>query len=199
MNVQQVIVLANHTVSIWPPNIPDGQLFIRRHAICLAPIRSKSQPSLPLDVDNPPKNAYYLFSENCAEKEDFYFAILRASKRGHSKSESNHNGRHSLPKYPDPLIDAHPLQFGADDIQRLINTINSTDAHQETMWLNALLGRMFLALNQTSVLENFVKTKIDTKLSRVKRPSFLGDITVTKVHCGTSSPYLTNINLKEFT
>ncbi|KAK9450600.1 uncharacterized protein V1518DRAFT_145390 [Limtongia smithiae] len=199
MNVQQVIVLANHAVTIWPPDAPDGQLFIRRNAICLIPKTGNRAFHGRYNPAEPPKHAYYLFSESCSEKEDFYFALLRASMRVPRKDlDGSTQGRHSLPGYPDPLVDAHPLSFNDSDIVNLMRTLHSSDSHLETMWLNALIGRMFLALNQTAALENFVKSRIDTKLSRVNRPSFLGDITVTKVHCGTSPPFLTNPKLKEF-
>ncbi|KAK9316310.1 hypothetical protein V1524DRAFT_38338 [Lipomyces starkeyi] len=198
MNVQQVIVLANHNIGLWPPDSPDGQLFIRRHAICLAPKRSKILADELESIPGPPKNAYFLYSDNCSEKEDFYLALLRACKRP-GRSQSNGDATGALQPYPDPLIDAYPLQYEQDDIIRLIQTLHSSDAHMQTMWLNAFLGRLFLALHKTDCFENFIKSRIDTKLSRVKRPSFLGDITVTKVHSGGSPPYFTNPKLKELT
>ncbi|KAK9388780.1 hypothetical protein V1515DRAFT_595999 [Lipomyces mesembrius] len=198
MNVQQVIVLANHNITLWPPDSPDGQLFIRRHAICLAPKRSKILADELESIPGPPKNAYFLYSDNCSEKEDFYFALLRACKRP-GRSPSNGDSTGVRQPYPDPLIDAYPLQYEQDDIIRLIQTLHSSDAHMQTMWLNALLGRLFLALHKTDCFEDFIKSRIDTKLSRVKRPSFLGDITVTKVHSGGSPPYFTNPKLKELT
>ncbi|KAK9488117.1 hypothetical protein V1527DRAFT_449505 [Lipomyces starkeyi] len=198
MNVQQVIVLANHNIGLWPPDSPDGQLFIRRHAICLAPKRSKILADELESIPGPPKNAYFLYSDNCSEKEDFYLALLRACKRP-GRSQSNGDATSARQPYPDPLIDAYPLQYDQDDIIRLIQTLHSSDAHMQTMWLNALLGRLFLALHKTDCFENFIKSRIDTKLSRVKRPSFLGDITVTKVHSGGSPPYFTNPKLKELT
>ncbi|KAK9247372.1 hypothetical protein V1506DRAFT_74720 [Lipomyces tetrasporus] len=197
MNVQQVIVLANHNVSLWPPDVPDGQLFIRRHAICLSPKRSKVLVDELESIPGPPKNAYFLFSDNCSEKEDFYFALLRACKRPVRRT-SNGEGL-GVGRYPnpDPVTDAYPLQYEQDDIIRLIQTLHSSDAHIPTMWLNALLGRLFLALHKTAVFEDFIKSRIETKLSRVNRPSFLGDITVAKVHSGGSPPYFTNPRLKE--
>ncbi|KAK9324125.1 hypothetical protein V1517DRAFT_73368 [Lipomyces orientalis] len=200
MNVQQVIVLANHNVSLWPPDVPDGQLFIRRHSICLAPKRSKvlADELESISIPGPPKNAYFLFSDNCSEKEDFYFALLRACKRPARRTSNGDGigvGRYH--PHPDPLTDAYPLQHEQEDIVRLIQTLHSSDSHIQTMWLNALLGRLFLALHKTAVFEDFIKSRIETKLSRVNRPSFLGDITVAKVHSGGSPPYLTNPKLKE--
>ncbi|KAK9370960.1 hypothetical protein V1509DRAFT_607403 [Lipomyces kononenkoae] len=193
MNVQQVIVLANHNIGLWPPDCPDGQLFIRRNAICLTPKRSKIIADELESIPGPPKNAYFLFSDNCPEKEEFYFAMLRASKRP-GRHQSNGDARQS---YPDPLIDASPLRHDQSDMMRLIQTLHSSEAHMQTMWLNALIGRLFLALHKTEFFEDFIKSRIDTKLSRVKRPSFLGNISVTKVHSGGSPPYFTNPKLKE--
>ncbi|KAK9234389.1 hypothetical protein V1525DRAFT_366969 [Lipomyces kononenkoae] len=196
MNVQQVIVLANHNIGLWPPDSPDGQLFIRRNAICLTPKRSKIIADELESLPGPPRNAYFLFSDNCPEKEDFYFAMLRASTRP-ARNQSNGDATGVRQSHPDPLIDAYPLRHEQDDMMRLIQTLHSSEAHMQSMWLNALLGRLFLALHKTDFFEEFIKTRMDTKLSRVRRPSFLGDIRVTKVHCGGSPPYFTNPKLKE--
>ncbi|KAK9457877.1 hypothetical protein V1511DRAFT_9136 [Dipodascopsis uninucleata] len=201
MNVQQVIVLAHHNIGIWPPDVPDGQLFIRRHAICIYPKRYRNKETELSSTNGPPKNSYFLYSDNCSEKEDFYFSLVRASKkiRQNMPKDLQNLRNKSVPPYPDPLIDAHPLEFDQEDMSKFMNTINSSEAHLQTQWLNAILGRMFLGLHKTEVIGNFVKNRIDKKLSRIKRPSFLGDITVTKVFCGNTPPYFTNVHVKEMT
>lgn len=198
-SVKHVIVIANHLVTMWPPSTNDGQLFIKRNAICLAKVdfENPDYSGQLSDAGSPPRNAFYLFSDNCSEKEDFYFALIRASKRSNIwKGKEN-----SLPeaKLYDPSIMAHPLYYKTSEIMELIQTLHSTDANLQTRWLNALLGRLFLATKGTSKVESFFRNKIINKLSRVKRPTFLADIEVKRIYCGHAIPYFTNPKLRELT
>jgi Maintenance of mitochondrial morphology protein 1 len=79
----------------------------------------------------------------------------------------------------------------------LIQTIHSSDAQLQTRWLNALIGRIFLATYQTKYLEEIFIKKITKKIARVNRPAFLSDIKIQKVVLGTQAPVLTQPRLKE--
>lgn len=187
---------------MWPPNVNDGQLFIKRSAICLAKIDydNPDHEAQLSDPENPPKNAFYLFSDNCSEKEDFYFALIRASKRSATWNPIANTGyKFSETPVFDPFIMAQPLHYKTSEIMELIQTLHSTDANLQTRWLNALLGRLFLAVKDTHPFENFFRNKIVNKLSRVKRPTFLSDIEVKKIYCGHAIPYFTNPKLRELT
>jgi hypothetical protein len=187
---------------MWPPNVNDGQLFIKRSAICLAKIDydNPDHAAQLSDPDNPPKNAFYLFSDNCSEKEDFYFALIRASKRSATWNPKANTGyKFSETPVFDPFIMAQPLHYKTSEIMELIQTLHSTDANLQTRWLNALLGRLFLAVKDTHPFENFFRNKIVNKLARVKRPTFLSDIEVKKIYCGHAIPYFTNPKLRELT
>ncbi|KAA8917367.1 hypothetical protein TRICI_000479 [Trichomonascus ciferrii] len=201
-SVKHVIVIANHVVTMWPPNVNDGQLFIKRSAICLAKINyDKPDHAAQLsDPENPPTNAFYLFSDNCSEKEDFYFALIRASKRSATWNPRANTGyKFSETPVFDPFIMAQPLHYKTSEIMELIQTLHSTDANLQTRWLNALLGRLFLAVKDTHPFEHFFRNKIVNKLARVKRPTFLSDIEVKKIYCGHAIPYFTNPKLRELT
>jgi hypothetical protein len=65
--------------------------------------------------------------------------------------------------------------------------------------LNAIIGRIFLALYKTSEVENHIRAKITKKISRVKTPSFLSKITLQNIDLGEAAPVITNPRLKELT
>lgn len=207
-DVKHVVVIAHHVVTMWPPHVPDGELFAKRSAICLVkiPLGHGSANDSDFDIaqilsdsSNPPKNAFFLYSDFCSEKEDFYFALIRASKRYNIHSpppQANVEYRSSV---FNPIYMAHPLHYKTSNMMDLIQTLHSTDANIQTRWLNALVGRLFLSVNRTSAFEAYFRNKIITKLTRTKRPSFLSEIQVTKISSGNSIPYFTNPRLLELT
>lgn len=207
-DVKHVIVIAHHVVTMWPPQAPDGQLFIKRSAICLVKIPLGHDSVYDSDYDiaqmlsdpeNPPKNAFFLYSDGCPEKEDFYFALIRASKRYNFHSPPPQATTESRLSVFNPIYMAHPLQFKSSNMMDLIQTLHSTDSNIQTRWLNALLGRLFLSVHKTNAFEEYFRSKIIMKLSRTKRPSFLTEIQVTKISSGHSIPYFTNPRLVELT
>lgn len=207
-DVKHVVVIAHYMVTMWPPQVPDGQLFVKRNAICLVKIpmghgsvndSDNDLARILSDPANPPKNAFYLYLDNCSEKEDFYFALVRASKKYNIHNPPLHTKLESRHSMFNPIYQAHPLHYKTSNMMDLIQTLHSTDANIQTRWLNALLGRLFLALNRTSTFEAYFRNKIIHKLSRTKKPSFLSEILVTKIYSGDSIPYFTNPRLVELT
>jgi hypothetical protein len=178
VEVRHVISLAHHTVDIYggAQAIPEGELFIKRNCIRLtrtasyADETSKSKP-------------FFLFSDDCSQKEDFYLALLQNQDRRGGSAQ-------------DPPI---PMQFEPAHMMKLIQQLHASEENMQTRWLNALLGRLFLALYNTSELEDFVRTKITKKIARVPKPAFLGDIKIQDIKMGDCAPIFTNPKLKEFT
>ncbi|PKS12059.1 hypothetical protein jhhlp_001355 [Lomentospora prolificans] len=179
LEVRHVISLTHHDVSIYSGEevTPEGELFIKRNAICLS--RRSDVPDLA--PDNQPSKPFYLFSENCSAKEDFYLALLRNQEQTLGSDR------------PVPI----PLQYDVPDIISLVQRLHSTEDHLHTRWLNAFVGRIFLSLYKTYELENFIREKLTKKISRVKRPSFLSRIVIRDIHTGTSAPLISNPKLKE--
>lgn len=192
--VKHVIVVANHVVLLWPRDAPDAELFIKRSAICLA---KRDTPdgfnSLFDDPKTPPRDAFYLYLDNCSEKEDFYHALIRASKR----STWNPNLEHGVNL--DPSIMAVPLKLNKNELMDLIVNLHASESTMHSRWFNALLGRLLLNLKDTQMMEERIRKRIIYKLSRIKRPNFLGDIEVNKIHTGSAAPYFTNMKLKDLT
>lgn len=179
VEVRYVISLSHHNVSIYggERGIPEGELWIKRNAICL----SRRLDSLAdLGGPTPP---FYLFSENLSEKEDFYFAMLQnQAKMGYSSN--------TPPK---------SQQFDVKHIIALVQRLHSSEQQLQTRWLNAVLGRLFLALYKTPQMEEYVRSKITKKISRVKKPNFVNNLGLQRIDMGEGAPFITNPRLKDLT
>ncbi|AEO54980.1 hypothetical protein MYCTH_2298256 [Thermothelomyces thermophilus ATCC 42464] len=181
IEVRHVVSLAHHDVSIYSgePVTPEGELWIKRNAICLS--RRKDSPDM--GPDTQVSKPFYLFSENCSAKEDFYFALLR-------NQEQTVTAGNRAPT---------PIQFDVKNILSLVQKLHSSEEHLQTRWLNAVIGRLFLGIHKTKDIENFIREKLTKKISRVKRPAFLSNITIKAIDTGDSAPYITNPRLKDLT
>lgn len=181
LEVRHVISLAHHDISIYSggDTTPEGELFIKRNALCLS-----RRPDRPLQTPgSPASKPFYLFSENCSAKEDFYFALLKNQQQTFGFDTS-------APK---------PKHFDVKNIISLVQRLHSSEDYVHSRWLNAMLGRLFLAVYKTRDLESFIRHKITSKISRVKRPSFLTNITIQGIDTGEAAPCFTNLKLKDLT
>ena len=175
--VRYVISLLLHDISIYSgggEGIAEGDLFIKRNAICLSP---KTSP------DPKPSKPFYLFCDNCSSKEDFYFSLLR--------SQDQVLGAQA--KAP------RPLHFDTKNIIDLVRRLYELEDNRDMRWLNALIGRVFLGIYQTKDVQNFVIKKITKKISAIKRPSFLTHIIVRRIDLGESAPFVSHPQLKNLT
>lgn len=181
VEVRHVISLARHEVSIYSggDTTPEGELFIKRNAICL----SRKQGGPDLGPDSQVSKPFFLFSENCSAKEDFYFALLKNQEPGVGADTE-------APK---------PLQFDVKNIISLVQKLHSTEDNVHSRWFNAMLGRVFLGIHQTRDIESFIREKLTKKISRVKRPAFLTNIAIRGINTGDSAPYFTNFKLRDLT
>jgi len=178
LEVRHVISLAHHNVSIYSGGdvTPEGELFIKRNAICLARRVGGNEAKVGAPISKP----FYLFSENCSAKEDFYFALLRNQEQALGNDV----------KAP------APMQFDVKNIISLVGKLHSND-DVHTRWLNAMIGRVFLSVYRTKDLENLVREKLTKKISRVNRPSFLSHIAIRDIKTGDSAPHISNPRLKD--
>ncbi|KAI4127174.1 MAG: hypothetical protein LQ338_003351 [Usnochroma carphineum] len=178
VEVRHVISLEHHKVSIYGgvEDIPEGELWIKRNAICLT--RESSA-----DSAMPASKPFYFFSENSSEKEDFYFALLQ--------NQEVKPGDVDSPPRPQP--------FESKDIITLVQQLHSSEEQLQTRWINAIVGRLFLALYKTPEIEDFVRQKITKKIARVKKPAFLSGIVLRRIDMGESAPLITNPRLRDLT
>ena len=177
--VRHVISLAHHDVDIYAggEEIPEGELWIKRNCIRLT---KKSDGEGEASSAMP----FFLFCENCSDKEDFYHTLL------HNQGQ-------------DPTFEPKPPKaqlFKTDDMIKLIRGLHvSAEEYQQTRWLNAAFGRIFLSLYQTPEIEDFIRTKITKKMDRVPKPAFVKSIKLEKLGMGDSAPFFTNPKLREMT
>ncbi|KAK4232290.1 hypothetical protein QBC38DRAFT_91920 [Podospora fimiseda] len=182
LEVRHVVSLAHHDISIYSgePVTPEGELWIKRNAICL----SRRKDGVELGPDSQISKPFYLFSENCSAKEDFYFALLRNQEQ--TLAAENKEA---------PI----PIHFDVKNVISLVQKLHSSEEHMQTRWLNAIIGRVFLGVYKTKDIETLIREKLTKKISRVKRPAFLSHIAIKAIDTGESAPYITNPRLKDLT
>ncbi|KAJ0060174.1 hypothetical protein NL108_004018, partial [Boleophthalmus pectinirostris] len=61
----------------------------------------------------------------------------------------------------------------------------------QTAWINALIGRIFWDFLREKYYADMVSTKIQKKLSTIRLPYFMNELTVTEMDLGTSMPLIT--------
>ena len=179
VEVRYVISLAHHDVSIHggEGEIPEGELWLKRNAICLS---RRLESLADLGGPTPP---FFLFSENLSEKEDFYFAMLQ-----------NQAKMWDAPDAPPAL-----QPFDVKHIVTLVQRLHSSEEQLQTRWINAVLGRLFLALYRTPEMEEFIRQKITKKISRVNKPTFVSKIALQRIDMGEGAPFIINPRLKDLT
>ena len=127
LEVRHVISLAHHDISVYSGGgtTPEGELWIKKNAIRL----SRKLDSGDIAPDSQVSKPFYLFSESCSAKEDFYFALLRNQEMALSTEKE-------VPE---------PLSFDVQDIISLVHRLHAGEDQMQTRWLNAMIGRVFLA------------------------------------------------------
>ncbi|KAG7698674.1 hypothetical protein KL930_001452 [Ogataea haglerorum] len=208
-NVQYVIVLSNHVIGIWPRELKDGQLFTKRAAVCIfkkdlepnhtAPPATSPEPENLVNIlqgkvilETPPKDTFFLYADRNTQKEDWYFALLRATTKDVPKSGTAKD-------LLEPSFMARTLHFMTADMIDLIQAINSSEGQLTTQWLNALIGRLFLSYYRTEEFKELIKNKIDERLKKIRTPDFLDDLQIKKIDVGHSAPFLTFPKLQNLT
>ncbi|KAG7194856.1 uncharacterized protein KQ657_003960 [Scheffersomyces spartinae] len=204
--VKHVIVLSSYLVTLWPRNLTDAQLFTKRTAICLMkrdwirPRRlsdnfetfDKDKISVmdvlyPNSTLSPPKGSFFIYDDLNIDKEDWYFELIKATKISSKFNMDLLN----------PLVHANTMHFETRNMINLIQTLYSSEGHLQTKWLNAMIGRLFLAFQKTDVLKEFLIQRIYKKLNKIKVPGFLDKFQIVKVFPGNSAPFFTHPHLKE--
>ena len=177
LEVRHVISLGLYEVDVYGGGemIPEGELWVKRNCI-----RLKMRNTDYTLRDSKP---YYLFSDNCSEKEDFYHALIQNQHRSSSSGE--------------PAV--VPLKFEAEHMVKLVQQLHGSEELMQTRWFNALLGRIFLSLYKTSDVHAFIHAKIMKKLTRIQTPSFIEEIKVGRIDMGNAAPLFTNQKLRELT
>ncbi|KAI7905216.1 uncharacterized protein BX663DRAFT_502134 [Cokeromyces recurvatus] len=210
---QEVIMslsLQDYHVSLYPPNSetkPEGEIYGRRAVIRLTPSNlqhnninnDKNKFGLSTaytlsedDITSIPSRILYLTCARNIDKEDWYFSLIKAH---HILYKDALSALENDTQY----IMMDNTHFDASALNDLIQQIQSTPNCQQTAWINAILGRLFLGMYKTDRLKNIVEMKIRKKIDKTKRPSFLDEIHVRDVDVGQSVPFITEPQLLSLT
>ena len=66
-----------------------------------------------------------------------------------------------------------------------------------SQWFNALMGRIFYNIFQSEWLQDYFMKKLSRKTSKLKRPSYMGDVVVTDITVGDGFPLFSQFKLHE--
>ncbi|KAG0255950.1 hypothetical protein BG011_004845 [Mortierella polycephala] len=176
---KSVVPMNLYEVKIFPKNLPDNEVFNKEHPI---QIKRRTDTPASTNVQDNDRDEYYIFIHTPVVKEDWYLALLYASK---------------LRKPGTKHIVQDKAQFNTEAIQNHIRTIHSDKYHEHTRWFNSFLGRIFLGVYKTKKIQEIFIQKITRKTLKLKRPSFLGEIKVRSFEVGHSIPYITRTRLHE--
>ncbi|PRT55750.1 hypothetical protein B9G98_03370 [Wickerhamiella sorbophila] len=186
----KVIALCDYVVSLWPLGVEDFELFYSRMAVCLISRHSNDGlTSLDLNPGEVPRDALFFYVENPTVKEDLYFALLQESRT--KETDFSLGPR-------DPLAMAQPLRATDEEWMELMNQVYTRSDSMQYMWLNAILGRLFLGVKDSKLVEQYWHDKIAEKLNRVNS-SYFKEIIVKDVNCGKTMPYVTDVKLRSLT
>ena len=174
--VRYVIALSLYGVDLHGGEkpIPEGELYIKRNCIRLRRLdqQAKSEAA---------SQPFYFFSENSSDKEDFYHAIVQSQASTTTNSMKGPTSQH----------------FDTEDMIKLIRTLHLSEENIQTRWLNALIGRLFLALYKTPETEQNIRAKITKKIDRAPKPNFITSLKLEDIDMGQSAPSIVNPRLKE--
>ncbi|CAO3691976.1 unnamed protein product [Umbelopsis ramanniana] len=192
-----LIPIHSYQASLYPEKMLDHEVYARPNAIKLTRIGSKDPEKVTLasaplpdykksttnEEDFAAGDVFYIFCDRPIDKEDWYFAFLDASS--------------TMPEDPTlPNIEyVDNTRFDQIALNQLIKTLQEDSSHRHAQWLNAILGRIFLSIYKTERINELIYHKVSKKARKVKRPGFIGEISVQNVKPGNSLPYITRPKL----
>ena len=121
----------------------------------------------------------YLFARTGREKEE-WFNHFRKLLRDNSESSHSNERLRPLCSYPHYMA-------------RLVPQPDKKSSSQQTeiAWVNAIFGRAFWDVWHDKYWTNKVRERFENKLAKMKKPSFIRDITISDLNLGQSLPLIT--------
>lgn len=144
----RVIQMPHYTVSLYPKDMTDHELFMSQHPIVLTLLDGDIMTMTAVASNSDPY--IFIYSNNTSEKESWFVTLKRAS---------------NLPLFADE--GAMSLYYEEmDSVRQYENAMkklvaNTQGEHsQETAWLNALVGRMFVAIHGNANVKEWVRKRL---------------------------------------
>ncbi|KAM3583415.1 hypothetical protein VKS41_004328 [Umbelopsis sp. WA50703] len=195
---RMVIPVHNYKASIYPENLLDHEVYAKPNAIKLS-LANKNEEDDHLTLQSAPAaerrrssneeedvslaNTFYVFCDRPVDKEDWFFAFLDANDAMEMDTTK-------------PFVEyVDKTRLDQIALNQLIRTVQEDSSHRHAQWLNAILGRVFLAVYKTDRINELIYHKVSKKARKVKRPGFIGEISVQNVMPGHSLPYITRPKL----
>lgn len=195
---RMVVPVHNYKASIYPENLLDHEVYAKPNAIKLVLVNKKvdddnmTLQSAPAagrrsssndEEDISLENTLYVFCDRPVDKEDWFFAFKEANDAMEMDTTN-------------PFVEyVDKTRLDQIALNQLIKTVQEDSSHRHAQWLNAILGRIFLAVYKTDRITELIYHKVSKKARKVKRPGFLGEISVQNVQPGHSLPYITRPKL----
>lgn len=153
----------------------------------------------------------YLFARTCREKEEWFRRFQQAIALGSSNAKRTRfedmasqpisyeayieelQLRHREQQWLSPCLSAAPPVRGPNIGAILTSPVVGTftqSIKSDTQWLNMLVGRLFYDVFTQPEWADIVRRRIQKKLSRIKVPFFMEELTVTDIHLGSQLPYV---------
>ena len=191
--------IAGSKVSLLPPTLTMKKVWSRKCPICIVLEKSSSvsedvtysNKSTDDEDDTEVMHALkqqdsfdnvgtlYLFARTGREKEDWFNHLCKLL-RNSPESSCSKDRLKPLWSYPHYMAKLVP-QPGS----------KSPPPHTEIAWVNAIFGRAFWDVWHDKYWTNKVKERFENKLSKMKKPSFIRDITISDLNLGQSLPIIT--------
>lgn len=190
--------LAGSKVMLLPATLTMKKVWTRKCPICIVLDKSNSKSEDTTDNSNSSGDegdyevihhserqefedvgTLYLFPRTGREKEEWFNHLCKLL-RNNSVSFSKKEKLKSQCSYPHYMAKLVP-QPGS----------TSPHLHTEIAWVNAIVGRAFWDVWHDKYWTNKVKERFENKLSKMKKPSFIRDITISDLNLGQSLPVIT--------
>lgn len=121
----------------------------------------------------------YLFARTGREKEEWFNHLCKLLRDGNSESFGSSSSLKPVCSYPHYMA-------------KLIQQPDKSPSQQSDIaWVNALVGRAFWDVWHDKYWTNKVKERFENKLAKMKKPSFIRDITISDLNLGESLPVIT--------
>lgn len=171
----QVLLLSHYTVQLNLANVSPEERFSRYNPIRL--------------ISNNGTSSYYFYCLTGSDKEDWFILFTRV------KNLPSYGDCQALSTYHQ---DTDSMRSYLNAMEKLIENTSGENPDHSTAWLNALLGRFFIAMHANDYIKNWLVSRFSRR-SPKDESSFLGDILIKKVNVGNSLPVLSNPKLLNIT